>query len=105
MCCSVDPTIRREHLTDFMEHYHASLKSKLGKEPPFTVAQIVDAYKRIFRHGVVPLLINFVGAIQEKLRLMGSDEDVEKNRNTVLYRAKCCIEDVYLYEEELSSDK
>lgn len=86
-----------------MEHYHASLKSKLGKEPPFTVQQIIYAYKRIFRYGVSLFMPNFVGLIQVGLGQMGG-EDAEKNRNTILERAKCLIEDVYAYEEEFARD-
>uniref|UniRef100_A0A914WSQ4 CHK kinase-like domain-containing protein n=1 Tax=Plectus sambesii TaxID=2011161 RepID=A0A914WSQ4_9BILA len=104
MCSSVDPAVRREHLTDFMEFYHASLKSKLGKEPPFTIEQIIYAYKRIFRYGLVMLIPNFLGFIQPEFGMMDS-EDIDKSINTVLERVKCLIEDLYVYEDELGLNK
>uniref|UniRef100_A0A914VSZ2 CHK kinase-like domain-containing protein n=1 Tax=Plectus sambesii TaxID=2011161 RepID=A0A914VSZ2_9BILA len=104
MCSSVDPAVRREHLTDFMEFYHASLKSKLGKEPPFTVGQIIYAYKRIFRYGLLLLIPCFLGFIQPEFGMMGS-EDIDKKINTVLERVKCFIEDLYVYEDELGLNK
>jgi hypothetical protein len=100
LCSSVEPNIRREHLDEFMLHYHTSLKNKLGKEPPFTVAQIINAYKHLFRYGVVMIMPCFAGFVQAELGMMGI-ENVEQHKQTVLNRAKCLLEDLYALEDEL----
>ena len=100
LCSSVDPNVRREHLDEFILHYHTSLKTKLGKEPPFTVAQIINAYKHMFRFGVVLILPGFGAFVNVELGLMGI-ENVEQRKQDVLNRAKCLLEDLYVLEDEL----
>uniref|UniRef100_A0A914WZU8 CHK kinase-like domain-containing protein n=1 Tax=Plectus sambesii TaxID=2011161 RepID=A0A914WZU8_9BILA len=101
LCSSAGTDVRREHLEELFQHYHTSLKAKLGKEPPFTVAQIISAYKHLFRYGalmVLPMLESFV---QADLGMMGT-ENVEQHRQDVLSRAKCLIDDLYEIEDELA---
>uniref|UniRef100_A0A914UXB8 CHK kinase-like domain-containing protein n=1 Tax=Plectus sambesii TaxID=2011161 RepID=A0A914UXB8_9BILA len=104
LCSSAGTDVRREHLEELFEHYHTSLKAKLGKEPPFTVAQIISAYKHLFRYGVLMILPMFGGFVQAELGMMGI-ENIEQRKQDVLNRAKCLVDDLYEIEDELAVEK
>uniref|UniRef100_A0A914XT47 CHK kinase-like domain-containing protein n=1 Tax=Plectus sambesii TaxID=2011161 RepID=A0A914XT47_9BILA len=104
LCTSAGTDVRREHLEELFQHYHTSLKAKMGKEPPFTVAQIIHAYKHLFRYGVLMVLPMFEGFVQADLGMMGT-ENVEQHRQDMLSRAKCLVDDLYEIEDELALEK
>uniref|UniRef100_A0A914UZF7 CHK kinase-like domain-containing protein n=1 Tax=Plectus sambesii TaxID=2011161 RepID=A0A914UZF7_9BILA len=100
--CSVEPDVRREHLDDFLQHYHSYLKWKLGREPQFTVGQMANAYKHLFRDGVIMNLPNLGAFLQAELGMMGI-ENVEQQKQDVIHRAKCLVEDMHALEDEFYS--
>uniref|UniRef100_A0A914VYL5 CHK kinase-like domain-containing protein n=1 Tax=Plectus sambesii TaxID=2011161 RepID=A0A914VYL5_9BILA len=104
LCSSAGTGVRREHLEELIQHYHTSLKTKLGKEPPFTVAQIIHAYKHLFRYGALVVLPGLEAFSQADLGMMGT-ENVEQHRQDVISRAKCLVDDLYEIEDELALEK
>uniref|UniRef100_A0A914VF82 CHK kinase-like domain-containing protein n=1 Tax=Plectus sambesii TaxID=2011161 RepID=A0A914VF82_9BILA len=104
LCSSAGTDVRREHLEELFEHYHTSLKAKLGKEPPFTVAQIINAYKHLFRHGVLMVIPTLVGYVRTGAGMLGN-ENLEQHMQDVLSRAKCLIDDLYEIEDELALER
>jgi hypothetical protein len=84
-----------------MSHYHASLKTKLGIEPPFTVAQIVESYKLLFREGIIMILPFFNGFVRAEMGMMGID-NIEQRKQNVLIQVKCLLEDLYILKDELN---
>uniref|UniRef100_A0A914UXC5 CHK kinase-like domain-containing protein n=1 Tax=Plectus sambesii TaxID=2011161 RepID=A0A914UXC5_9BILA len=97
-CSSVSPEVRRENLDELIDYYHATLKTKLGHEPPFTTKNIKDAYKRLFRIGVIMIVPAFGMFVKAGHNMLGA-EDLEKRKHDVLTRCKCLIEDMYAYED------
>uniref|UniRef100_A0A914VGH8 CHK kinase-like domain-containing protein n=1 Tax=Plectus sambesii TaxID=2011161 RepID=A0A914VGH8_9BILA len=104
LCSSAGTDVRREHLEELFQHYHNSLEAKLGKEPPFTVAQIINAYKHLFRHGALMVIPMLEGFVRAEFGMMGN-ENIEQRRQDVLSRAKCLIDDIYEIEDELALER
>uniref|UniRef100_A0A914V9X1 CHK kinase-like domain-containing protein n=1 Tax=Plectus sambesii TaxID=2011161 RepID=A0A914V9X1_9BILA len=96
-CGSIEADIRREHTNHLLEHYHKTLTARLNKEPPFTLDQLKQAYRRLFKFGAGTYLPAFAFYAQR----MMSEGKVAEN-DIVLRRCKAVIDDLFEIENELS---
>ena len=96
-CSSVSADVRRNHYIEILQHYYKCLTKQLGTKPPYTFDQLLEAYKRCFKSGVMMIVPEF-----PMLAKMSSDVTEEQIKE-LMERGKTLIEDAVIYEDELSN--
>ncbi len=101
MNSSVTAVDRRQHTETILQHYYKTLSGLLGDKPPFSFEQVLEAYKRCFKCGVLGVVTD-VAMLAKSDAILGGN--AEEKREEMLARCQAMIEDVLVTEKELYDD-
>jgi hypothetical protein len=92
-CGSVSSDVRRKHTDHLLAYYYKALTARLNKEPPFSLAQIKEAYRRLFKFGTISFLPGFSIYGQQLLA-----EGKIEQKDAVMLRCKLLVDDLFEIE-------